>query len=84
MLAALAAAVPPLHGSRCRGRADLFDATIDGQRGHHDDTLTARAAALAICGTCPALQPCRAWFDRLDPAQRPLGVIAGQLVTASA
>jgi hypothetical protein len=41
----------------------------------------ARVVALQICQSCPALQPCRQWFDSLPAPQRPRGVIAGRLVT---
>ncbi|OBF23022.1 hypothetical protein A5725_12065 [Mycobacterium kubicae] len=78
LLAALAAAVPPLPGAHCRGHTRLFDTTI----GHAQkvDTREARAAALGLCATCPALDPCRAWLDRLPDHHRPTGVVAGQII----
>lgn len=68
---------PLLPGARCRGRHHLFDEAGPGEA---DEVVAARhAQALALCGGCPALQPCRAWFDRLKPRERPGGVIAGKL-----
>ncbi|BBX16959.1 hypothetical protein [Mycolicibacterium duvalii] len=81
-LAALAAAVPPLRGARCRGHAELFDATIVGRRGHHAETQQARAAAVSVCAACPALDACRGWLDQLPTDARPLGVVAGRVITS--
>jgi hypothetical protein len=58
-------AIPDLPGAACRGTAPQFDEDGD------------EAAALALCGRCSALQPCRSWFDGLAPRQRPEGVVAG-------
>jgi hypothetical protein len=58
-------ATPALPGAACRGCAPQFDEDGD------------EAAALALCGHCGALQPCRAWFDGLAPRHRPEGVVAG-------
>lgn len=79
LLADLAAA-PRLPGASCRGHAQLFDRTIL-RRGHQKDARQARTAALSICHDCPALDHCRAWLDRLPPDERPIGVVAGQLVS---
>jgi hypothetical protein len=37
------------------------------------------AQALRICQSCPALQPCSAWFESLPPKARPLGVVAARI-----
>src|SRR5947209_3091173 len=58
LLAALAAAVPPLPGARCRGHAQLYDHTTEHSQ--KADNREARAAALGLCSTCLALDPCRA------------------------
>lgn len=81
LLAALAAAVPPLPGARCRNRWELFDQTVTGPRGDHDVLPYARAAALQLCNQCPALNGCRAWLDGLPAHERPLGVVAGRVTT---
>lgn len=79
-LAALAAALPSLPGARCRGRGELFDATISGVRGApHEDLEYARNAALRLCHQCPALLACTRWLESLPTDQRPLGVIAGRI-----
>ncbi|WP_179964995.1 helix-turn-helix domain-containing protein [Mycolicibacterium sarraceniae] len=72
-LAGLAAACPPLPGARCRDQVDLFDRTAAKDQ-------AASTAALALCRACPAREACRAWFDNLPPDQRPIGVVAGQIV----
>lgn len=83
---ALVAGAPDLAGARCRGRHELFDSTIPGRQEpsgkppSRTELDNARIAALRICATCPALDPCRAWFDTLRPYRRPLGVTAGQVV----
>jgi hypothetical protein len=86
-ISALLAGVPDLPGARCRGRADLFEATVgvrpvDG-RPTRAELENARTAALCLCATCPALDACRAWLDGLGPARRPRGVIAGQVVKST-
>lgn len=77
--------IPLLPGARCRGRWELFDATITGHRGGDGSDLEyARNAALQLCTGCPALDPCRDWLASLPASQRPLGVTAGQLKTDGA
>lgn len=77
--------VPSLPGARCRGRAELFDATIHSRHGASPGDLDyARQAALRLCNACPALDNCRAWAATLPPDQRPLGVIAGQISSTTA
>jgi hypothetical protein len=69
------------------GRWDLYERTVRGYR--VDGRLTteelesARAAALSLCETCPALHLCREYLQGLPIAQRPPGVIAGQVITTS-
>lgn len=72
--------VPDLAGARCRGRRELFDATISSERGGTTDAAEyAREAAQRLCEQCPALDRCRQWLHSLPPRQRPLGVVAGQV-----
>ena len=74
--------IPDLPGARCRGRHELFDATITGHRGDTPDNLEyARTAAAQLCATCPALHDCAAWLDTQPPHNRPLGITAGRLIT---
>lgn len=63
---AVIAAFPRLPGAACKGRAPMFD-DGDGEE----------AAAVALCASCSALQPCRAWFYSLPPNRRPEGVVGG-------
>lgn len=79
-LAALSAAAPHLPGASCRSHVELFDRTTGDTR--KPDTREARTAALNLCHTCPALDPCRTWLDSLPAHQRPTGVIASRIVTA--
>lgn len=76
-IAGALATAPALPGARCRGRHHLFD------EAHPDEpeevTQARHAQALGLCSRCPSLEPCRAYFDRLKPRQRPGGVIAGQV-----
>lgn len=79
ILGALVSA-PDLPQARCRGRHQLFDASIEADRpgpGGAVELAQARTEALAECRACPELAPCRQWFDRLAPRHKPLGVIAG-------
>lgn len=71
------AKVPILRGSRCRGRHELFDPKSCDEP---DDVAQDRhTQALRICQSCPALQPCSAWFESLPPKARPLGVVAARI-----
>lgn len=74
------AGLPTLPGARCRNRWELFDRTINAERGAPPgDVEYARQHARDLCAVCPALNGCRAWLDSLPPNQRPLGVVAGRL-----
>ncbi|ULE35051.1 hypothetical protein [Mycobacterium sp. IDR2000157661] len=82
---ALLAGIPALHGARCKGRADLYESTIGEHRAAGRTTTeelnNARREALRLCNNgCPALHQCRAYLQGLPAAQRPRGVIAGQVV----
>lgn len=76
LLAALAA-IPDLPGAECKGRPDLFDEPQPGEDEH--DIAYRHRCALNLCSRCPALDQCRDWVESLRPAQRPIGVIAGQI-----
>ena len=85
---ALLESIPALPGARCKGRSDLYERTIGEHRMTGRITTTelddARREALRLCNNgCPALDPCRAFLDALPAAQRPRGVIAGQVVNTS-
>jgi hypothetical protein len=80
LLVAILRGTPRLQGALCRAYPDLFDATHPIERGQSlKGSADARAAAIRICQTCPALDPCGAWLDNLRPAHRPSGVVAGQI-----
>lgn len=81
----LVSAIPDLDGARCNGAADLYEATIAerGKPASTADIQHARVIALRTCAGCDALDRCRAWFDGLKLTQRPRGVVAGRIVTAS-
>ncbi len=84
---ALLESIPALPGARCKGRADLYERTNSEHGMTGRLTMTeldnARREALWLCETCPALHPCGAWLQGLPAAQRPRGVIAGQVVNTS-
>lgn len=68
--------IPHLPGARCRGHGELFDEhPTDDPRWKQ---TTERA--LAVCASCPALGPCEDWLRRLEPYQRPRGVVAGRII----
>lgn len=85
-MAALVGWIPDLPGARCRGRHELFDATIRGRRDasatlpSRAELAEARSEALRICAACPALTACRSWVDDMRPSRRPRGVVAGRIV----
>jgi hypothetical protein len=75
---------PNLPGARCVDRYALFDLTIEATRTGPPgaaDVAAARAEALRLCAGCPELAPCGEWFDKQPKSFRPLGVIAGRVVT---
>ncbi len=83
---ALLESIPDLDGARCKHKSDLFERT-NGEHRMTGRTTTelddVRSAALRLCAACPALDPCRAWLGALPAAQRPRGVVAGQVVNTS-
>ncbi|MGP4054288.1 hypothetical protein ACTWP6_05605 [Mycobacterium sp. 4D054] len=87
-LRAMLAGIPALPGARCKGRAaDLYERTDSEHRMTGRLTKTelddARRDALRLCAQCPSLAPCRDWLNALPAAQRPRGVVAGQVVNAA-
>jgi hypothetical protein len=66
LVAAIIAGSPRLRDAACRGRAGLFDSLEDA------DT------AIAICGSCPELAPCRRWANALAHDEID-GVVGGEL-----
>jgi WhiB family transcriptional regulator, redox-sensing transcriptional regulator len=62
--------IPRLHGSRCKGRSDVWD--------DYDDPATVEHA-ISVCQACPALRECSTWLESLPAHQRPHGVVAGQV-----
>jgi WhiB family redox-sensing transcriptional regulator len=58
----------------------VFDAAAADRR-HLTQVAAVRQAALQICAHCPELTRCRDWVDSLPASQRPLGVIAGRIIT---
>jgi WhiB family transcriptional regulator, redox-sensing transcriptional regulator len=84
---ALLERIPALPGARCKDRSDLYERTNGEHRMTGRTTTTeldnARREALWLCETCPALHPCREYLQGLPAAQRPRGVIAGQVVNTS-
>lgn len=69
--------VPALPGAKCRGRARLFDEQQPDESA--ESAAQRHKQAQMLCASCPSLDPCRDWFVRLRPRERPLGVIAGRL-----
>lgn len=75
--------VPDLDGAACKGRHELFDATV--YQGPHKagevriDIGYAREKAMQICATCPAIKSCSEWVDSIPAYRRPAGVVAGQV-----
>ena len=71
---------PNLDGAACRGLSSTFDPPEPGEDAAQVEHR--HGVALALCQGCPALDPCRVWFESLQPRQRPAGVIAGLVVEA--
>lgn len=71
--------LPRLDGAKCVGLHRLMDPQHPGEP---DTAAAARHhRAMGVCQTCPALPGCRSWLLSLPPRKRPLGVVAGQLIT---
>lgn len=71
--------IPRLDGARCKGRSGTWDLPESDEPPARADARL--AAAIAECNVCPALADCRKWIASLRPSKRPLGVVAGQLIT---
>jgi WhiB family transcriptional regulator, redox-sensing transcriptional regulator len=67
---------PPLDGAACRGRAELFDL----QPRRAADRAHRESQALTLCAACQALSACQRWLDTLPAWQRPVGIVAGQVI----
>lgn len=85
---ALLEGIPALLGARCKRRTDLFERTTGEDRAANRTTTeeldNARREALRVCTNgCPTLDTCRAWLSALPAAQRPRGVVAGQVVRSN-
>ena len=72
-------AAPSLPDAPCADEWELFDRAVGGY--NPDDVACARETALQLCAACPVLAACRAWFTSLPVRDRPIGVVAGRLVT---
>lgn len=78
------AVAPRLAGARCVGRHELYDRTIEAERTGPPgaaDLAAARTEALMLCAGCCQLAPCGAWLDKQPKKHRPLGVVAGRIIT---
>ncbi len=72
--------IPPLPGASCRDHVTTFDKAVTNYNYRTVRVTPAQRRALAVCHECPALAACRTWVDGLAPEQRPLSVVAGELV----
>lgn len=81
LLAELAAGIPDLPGAACRGRHQLFDPPGEGVLRDEPAEVARRQAAITICNRCPVLDACAVWVASLPRRQRPVGVIAGCVIT---
>ena len=66
-VAAIVRGTPRLSGALCRHRAELFS-------GRNEEDAR---AAVELCGSCPAREPCATWSETLRHNEID-GVIAGQ------
>jgi WhiB family redox-sensing transcriptional regulator len=65
---------PNLPDAACRGKHQLFDASI----GSNVKARQAQRVFAELCASCPVLEQCRDWADTLAPRERQaLGVRAG-------
>jgi len=78
LINAIAQATPRLPGPPCRAPANR--AIFDRASAQAAGMGSARAQALAICDSCPALTLCRRWIEPLDENDRPRGIVGGMLV----
>lgn len=81
LLIAILSDTPRLPGARCRADPDLFAETVRRRHQSVHSLAANRAAARAVCGTCPALDACRDWVIGLPLSRRPAGIVAGHLAT---
>lgn len=70
-------APPVLDGALCRGRHELFDGVR--LREPAGEAKARHAAALELCGRCPAFEACSTWLAGLPADHRPGGVVAGRV-----
>ncbi len=71
-LGAAIGVVPHLDGP-CKGNATAFDAD-----GSAEQIAFSVECCLQFCGCLPE---CRRWLDSLPASKRPVGVVAGELIT---
>jgi WhiB family redox-sensing transcriptional regulator len=69
--------IPRMPDALCKGRPELFDEATLGEAPWMVEHR--HAEALRLCARCPELLPCKAYLDGLRPAEKPGGVIAGQV-----
>ena len=70
----MATAMPDMPNAGCRDAWPTYDNAAAGDQ-------DAQQAALNICARCPHLEPCkRRWYESLDPADHPRGVVGGVIV----
>lgn len=63
----------------CDGRGELFEPSGKGE--DSDDLDYRHAAAVSLCGQCPAVPACRRWFARQPRSRWGGWIIAGQRIT---
>lgn len=69
--------IPKMPNALCKNRPELFDEAAPGEAPYMVEHR--HAEALRLCAGCPELQTCRDYLDSLRPAEKPGGVIAGQV-----
>jgi hypothetical protein len=60
--------IPHLPRAACRGEHQIMD--------DYDNP----APALRLCARCAEIQPCGTYLAGLKPSERPLGIMAGQVI----